>query len=646
MCGICGIWGKSDSNSLDAMAAAMHHRGPDDCGVFREEGIALGMTRLAILDISRAGHQPMCNPDGNIWIVYNGEAYNYREERNILSKKGYSFRSGSDTEVVLRMYEAYGDDFLKRIRGMFALAIYDKRKGPGHQRLLLARDHLGIKPLLYAHSKGCFIFASEIKAILANSFIERRFDPEALRLLITHGSIPQPLTAISGVRMLMPGHLMIIEAGKERIARFWNLETDRVADLRNRPYQEQVERMKAALEESVRLQLVSDVPIGAFLSGGIDSSLLVALMMKTQNSIVKTFSVGFEQEGRSIDETDVAQKTAHILGTSHNRVLVTGQDVRDRITHIASALDQPSVDGVNSYFVSLAAKKGSTVAISGTGGDELFAGYPWFINMAKATYKDSQKPLWEKTGSLISSASRLRFFNSMIKTRLGSIIDQLRGQDGFVPRYARQFQIFGPYGTSKILSKDLHQQCLIGQEPSNDLSFVDELPEGSPVERVSALCLRGYTQNQLLRDIDAVAMSHSLEVRVPFLDPVIVDMALSLPDSIKLGDPSHINNVPSNDYRTTGIKKILIDAGRDLLPNDIDLQSKRGFAMPFQSWLKGPLKDVFDDTLASTTIRRRGFFNALQVQHIKDTFIKGTENWAKPWLLMITELWCREVLDR
>jgi asparagine synthase (glutamine-hydrolysing) len=561
-------------------------------------------------------------------------------------KRGYTFNSGSDTEVVLRMYEAYGDDFVKRMRGMFALAVYDKRRGPGHARLLIARDHLGIKPLLYARSEGRFIFASEMKALLASSLIERSFHPEALLLLLTHGSIPQPLTAVEGVEMLLPGHLMIIERGGEKIERYWQLDINRMPELRRSAYQEQVQIVKHALEESVRLQMVSDVPIGAFLSGGLDSSLLVALMTRVHDSRVKTFSVGFEQEGSDIDETDAARKIAHLLGTDHTRVQVTGADVRDRITHIARALDQPSVDGINSYFVSLAARQGLTVAISGTGGDELFAGYPWFLNMAKAAYSDSQRPYWHKIEYLASSLARHAFFNPLVGTPVGSMLERIRGMSGFVPRYARQYQIFGPRGTARTLSREIRHQCSVGQEPSHDRSFVDALPNGSPVERTSALCLMGYTQNQLLRDIDAVSMSHSLEVRVPFLDPVILDMALSLPDSTKLGDPSRTNGCPSDTYRATGAKRILKDIGFNMLPGDIDLQPKRGFGMPFHAWLTGPLRDVLEDTLAPETIHRRGFFDAVQVEKEKKAFFDGTSYWAYPWLLMITELWCREVLDR
>lgn len=628
------------------MISAMHHRGPDDSGIFQENGIAIGMKRLAIIDVTPTGHQPMSTPDELIWIVYNGETYNFKEEREILFKKGYVFRSTSDVEVVLRMYEEYGDDFLLRMRGIFALAIYDKRMGLGKERFLLARDHLGVKPLLYTKIGSSFIFASEMKSMLASGLIERQFDPEALRLLLSYGSITQPMTAVSGIKMLLPGHRLIIEHGKEHLDRFWKLGIDRFPDLRKADYEEQVCIIRDSLEESVRLQMVSDVPIGAFLSGGVDSSLLVALMSQISGAKVKTFSIGFEQEGLSIDETDDAQRIAKFIGTDHERVLVTGTDVRNRIEHIVYSLDQPTVDGVNSYFVSLAARQAVTVAISGTGGDELFAGYPWFRNMAILSYKDKQNSwLSSSLRKVLSHIARLELFNPLSQGYFRDKLERARVSSGFVSRYAHQYLIFGVNGASKMLSPEIKRLTNYGRDPLHDIKLADELPSGSPIERVSALCLRGYTQNQLMRDIDVVSMSHSLEVRVPFLDHLFIDMALSLPDNTKL---KNINSIKpsSSTYRDTGSKRILIDVSDNLLPPGMDLQQKRGFGMPFDSWLRGPLKGVMDDMLSPSTIKKRGFFDAQAVQSVREKFLTGNTSWANPWLLMITELWCREVLDK
>ena len=646
MCGICGILGDTPRQNLEAMILAMHHRGPDDSGIFQDSEITLGMTRLAIIDISPRGHQPMSNNDGSVWIVYNGETYNFQQERELLEGKGHAFISNSDTEVVLRMYEHYGDDFLMRMRGMFALAIYDKRRGKGRERLLLARDPLGIKPLLYTRAGSRFIFASEMKAVLASGFVERKVDPEALCLLLTYGSITQPMTAVMGVKMLLPGHCLIIESGREQIERFWKLETNRRNGMREKPYDELIAEVRSAMEESVRLQMVSDVPLGAFLSGGVDSSLLVALMSKISRHKVRTFSVGFETEGAHIDETDDAERVAGFIGTEHTRVMVTGQEVRDRISHIANALDQPSVDGVNSYFVSMAARRGATVAISGTGGDELFAGYPWFINMLVASSRDARHPWHTAIKRWLADIARQPLFSPLADNHFGDIFDRVKSCSGFLARYARQYQIFGIHAAGRVLSPNLRNLTRIRREPAYDITLADELPYAPPIERVSALCLRGYTQNQLLRDIDAVSMAHSLEVRVPFLDTVVVDLALSLPVNAKLGDISRLSNPEAATYRETGAKKILIDVGRGLLPEGMDLQTKRGFGMPFDSWLRGTLRDVLEDTLSADTMRSRGFFDEKEVQALKKDFLTGRTSWPRPWLLMMTELWCREVLDK
>jgi asparagine synthase (glutamine-hydrolysing) len=649
MCGICGVWNQSNAAdsgaAVRAMVSALHHRGPDDSGVVQDQNVTLGMTRLAIIDVSSAGHQPMMSPDEQIRIVYNGELYNFREERSLLEKLGYSFRSTSDTEVVLCMYEHYGDDFLLRLRGMFALAIHDKR---GRERLLLARDQLGIKPLVYTAKNSRFVFASEIKALLASGLVAPEIDPVALRLLLTHGAIVQPHTILRDVKMLLPGHRLIVAAGHDaKVERYSSLGVDRCADLRARRYEEQVDAVRSALEESVRLQMVSDVPLGAFLSGGVDSSLLVALMAKnTSEKRLKTFSVGFEAEGKHIDETDHAQTTADFLGTDHSRVVVRGEDVADRIEQIAFALDQPTIDGINSYFVSMAARSRVTVAISGTGGDELFAGYPWFEQMAYEEKQRQSAPLKSAARSLLTSVARQPVLDSLVPMRGGYRFGHWRDDAGFLARYYAANPMFEAPWTARLLARDLRTAAQAGRSPHYDLSAIDELPEGTVIERVTGLCVRGYTANQLLRDIDAASMAHSLEVRVPFLDPVVANVALSLPDSAKLGsDPRPANDSPRS-YREAGTKRILLDVAKDLLPPGFDTRPKTGFSMPFNSWLKGPLRDVLIDTLSEQTVRKRGLLDAESVAGVRDQFLAGVCQWPQPWLLMMIELWAREVLDR
>lgn len=638
--------GEIQQQNFERMLETMRHRGPDDQGSFIRKGISLGMVRLSIIDLSKNGHQPMSNEAGSVWIVYNGELYNFQDERTILENGGYSFRSTSDTEVVLRMYEHYGDDFLCRMRGMFALAIYDMRPGVGKERLILARDPLGIKPLLYAHTDSHFVFASEMKSILASGLIRRTFDPEALRHLLTYGAIIQPRTAIEGVKMLLPGRRLILDSGGIKIEQYWSLGVSRISTLQQVPYEDLVDKVRDALTECVRRQMISDVPIGAFLSGGVDSSLLVALMAKCSGHQIKTFSVGFEREGARIDETDDAARIARYIGTDHTRVIVTGKDVRERIKHIVASLDQPSVDGVNSYFVSLAASREVTVAISGTGGDELFGGYPWFIEMTRQKDWDRQHPLFTSMKHFYGSLAQNPWFDTLIQSWLGVPLDQVRKRRGFLSRYTRCNMVLGPHRAACLLAPQIRGSACIGLEPSCDLAPADELPDEPPIPRVSALCLRGYTQNQLLRDIDAVSMAHSLEVRVPFLDPVLVDIALSLPDDTKLGECSKIADPNGATYQCTGAKRILIDVGRDILPEGMDKQKKRGFGMPFESWLKGPLREILEETLSDEAIRSRGFFDPEYVDRMKRDFFKGNGGWTGPWLLMIIELWCREILDK
>ncbi|WP_224983683.1 asparagine synthase (glutamine-hydrolyzing) [Geomonas agri] len=607
MCGICGIIGESRHGAVVSMVKALRHRGPDDFGIHVETGAAFGMTRLAILDLSPGGHQPMLSHDGNVLIIYNGELYNFKEERTILEGRGHSFRSQSDTEVVLAMYLEYGDAFLSRMRGMFALGIYDKRPGTGRERLLLARDQFGIKPLLYHLANSRLVFASEMKAILASGLVPKNFNPDALPFLLVKGSIPQPLSAITGVTMLPPAHYLVMQNGCCNTKRYWSFGIDRVPGLRGASFQEQVAAVRQRLEESVRLQMVSDVPVGAFLSGGVDSSLMVAMMARLSDHRVKTFSVGFGPEGSAMDETDDARRTAQFVGSDHTRVEIGGSDVRDRISHIAASLDQPTVDGVNSYLVSLAVSRHVKVAISGTGGDELFAGYPWFLNVLRAARA---------------------------------------GDRDLALRYASEYLIFDLQPALSLLSDETQRNFDADRFMHDTVRLPDELPEADPIERVSVLCLRGYTQNQLLRDIDAASMAHSLEVRVPFLDIPLLDTALSLPLAAKLNPDTDQLDPYAATYRQTGVKRALIEIGRSILPPDMDVQPKRGFGMPFATWLKGPLREVMEDTLSPTAVAGRGLFSVQGVSRVRDEFLAGRGGWPQLWIPMMTELWCRELLDQ
>ncbi len=645
MCGICGIWGSSDNKSVEIMLESIVHRGPDDSGIYLDQNVTLGMVRLAIIDTTSHGHQPMLSDCGNIIIVYNGEVYNFREERAILEQKGYRFNSDSDTEVVLKLYEHYGDDFLKRLRGMFALAIYDKRMGVGAERLLLARDPFGIKPLLYSFQNNRLIFASELKSLLSSGIIEKKINHDVLRLLFTYGSIKQPWTMIEDIYMLMPGHRLVLDKKgnyrNEQYAVDLYKKDDYISSL---SYNEQKAYLHDILKESVRLQLISDVPLGAFLSGGIDSSLIVSFMTQLSGRKVKTFSVGFESEGAHIDETDDALKIADFLNTDHFRVVVTGEDFRNSFFHIIKFLDQPSVDGVNSYFVSKAAAENVTVSLSGTGGDELFAGYPWFVRMLQYTEHKKNESFKEKTLSGLFSKSIFDQW-ALYPGRFHSIIEKYRGLSSFTSAFGRLYYISGLDNVRQIFTKNMLKKMQKSGDIGSAYEDMDSLRKDSDVNRVSALCINGYLKNQLLRDIDVMSMAHSLEVRVPFVDPVVLKAALSLPDSAKIAGDIINKNPYSDTYRDLGTKKILIDIGKKYLPKDYDLQPKRGFGMPFDIWMKNHIADYIEDALSFESITKRGFFNYSYVKNIYDLFKKDIAGWPQIWLFVVIEYWCREYLD-
>lgn len=632
MCGIAGIFGRPKVAAVDAMLGAMLHRGPDDGGVFHDHCAALGQRRLAIIDTSPAGHQPMPSADGDVQVVFNGEIYNFREQRALLEQRGHVFKSQSDTEVVLVLYEAYGESFLSRLRGIFALGIYDRRGGPGREKLLLARDQFGIKPLLYAERGGSLIFASELKGLLASDLIERRVDAAALRQFLSLGSVYQPRTMVEGVKALPSAHMMMVSADGVRIARYWSYEQDRIRGLRLRPYREQVDILHDVIAESVRLQMVGDVPVGAFLSGGVDSSLVVALMSRASGAHVKTFSVGFETGASAEDESHEAAEIAKVLETDHSRVLVTGDDAAAHLGKFVRGLDQPSVDGFNSYFVSYAAAQGVTVSLSGTGGDEVFLGYPWFGHIARDFPGADQPP----RGA----------FRRLLE-RLSPDVRPAGGQADDGPAIRRMFgglyHCFGPDLATQLLAEERRAGSDY-RSFDEDLLSNDELPAAGSLARTSVLCLNGYTRNQLLRDIDCCAMTHSLEVRVPFLDPVVVDHALSLPDDAKLTMGARTLEYGAS-YDESGVKRIVCDVAKRYLPPwFFSKRAKKGFGLPFGDWLRGPLYEIMSDALSPESVSRGGLFDPQQIATVRADFLAGRRPWSHAWSPMVAELWRREVL--
>lgn len=603
MCGLAGIVSTSLTGDriqapLQRMTHAMKRRGPDGNGLKIESSCGLAHTRLAIIDTSTNGAQPMTR--AGVTLVYNGELYNFQHQRKLLEAKGYQFVGQSDAEVLLALYLHYKEACVHHLRGMYAFAIWDSHR----QTLFCARDPLGIKPFLYTATSQGLIFASSIKALLASQLVECTVDRNALRALLERGSIPQPTSILRGVSWLLPGYSLTIKPGELPVVDCFRPLRTQATALNGTEWASIKCQGENLLREAVRQQLVADVPIGAFLSGGIDSSLLVALMAQ-EHSNLRTFSVGFEGglTTDSEDETADAAVVAKHLGVDHCQVLVREQDVADNLPAVVSGLDHPTVDGVNSWFVAQAASQDLTVAISGTGGDELFAGYPWFGAMQ--TF--AQQPWTQR-----------------LKQRFQGVT--------FQSTFDAQYRIFDGLTASALCPETSPP----GPRP-------DPLSQADPLSRVTGMLLSGYTRDQLLADIDTAAMHHSLEVRVPLLDEALLDFALSVPAMAKVAPPDAA--APAGSYAASGVKRLLVEIGEPLLPEGFADRAKRGFSLPFDSWLRGILLPVMKELLSEETTRRRGFFDPGAVQSVVEGFLAGRLHWTRPWLLMMTELWAQEVLD-
>ena len=607
MCSISGVFNVSGDDSSDVvtrMNSALKHRGPDDEGIANCGCVCLGNTRLAVIDTSRGGHQPMHDPETGNWITYNGETYNFKQLRNELEDD--LWRSNSDTEVVLRAYRRWGVDAFRRLRGMFALAIWDERK----RELILARDPLGIKPLYYYRTETVFVFASEVRALLASGLVPRRLNADGVASYLATGSIESPLTIVDGVRQLLPGQYLRVHAteGKLEISiGDFAAATHQVNGLRSRA--DAVARLRAELEESVRLHLVSDVPLGVFLSGGMDSSALVALTTQITGCPPRTFSVVFDEATYS--EASHARAIAAKFHTDHCETRLTEDQLLDVLPHAIASLDQPTMDGINTFVVSKAVKQaGVTVALSGLGGDELFAGYPSFRRALKvqATSSIAKQFLRSVSGfgkvALNGSTQRQKFWQLAASS----------GRPEDVYRISRQ--LFSPQSVKALTSRDSHA----GKYESDRTDTVNAISE---------LELRGYMTNTLLRDTDAMSMAHSLEVRVPLVDVKVVDFALSLPGKWKLNG----NGVA---------KPLLADALADLLPRELLTRPKMGFTLPFERWMQSSLRTEISTVLDNDGPWRDLGLVAESVRNVWRKFLQKPRavGWSRPWSLYVLARWC------
>ena len=623
MCGICGIYGKdADIEVVRKMASAMSHRGPDGEGFMEKPNMVLGHRRLSIIDLSERASQPMRNETGDIWIVFNGEIYNFPELRRELMKYGHRFNSDTDTEVVVHGYEQWGQDCLDRLRGMFAFAIYDERE----DILFLARDRLGEKPLYYFERDGSFVFASELKAIISSVLTDKQIDPVGLHHYLSFYSVPSPNTMVSGVNSLLPGHKIVVTGNKGiKVKRYWSLPESCEESTAKIKLESAKEELRELMLESVRMRLISDVPLGAFLSGGVDSSIVVGLMSSLMSLPVDTYSVGFRGEGSEISELKYAKLLADRFVTNHKEVILSGRDVLNDLDRIVRGIDQPSGDGVNTYFVSKAAKEGMTVALSGLGGDELFAGYPHFAGFksqheeehcVNRIFGHSAKRIAEV---LPQNIKKRQPFKSM--RYFGESINR---------KYSLSRSVFWEDEKLRLYSDNYLSDNLKYLQDSS-LFYSDVVVNADDVVRsVSKLELLGYMPNTLLRDTDAMSMVHSLEVRVPLIDHKLVEYVYLLPSKFKLN-----GNIS---------KYLLVEAFRDLIPKEILERKKTGFEIPMGYWLKNELREVVYDVFSKDSIEKRGIFKYNEMQSIYKRFYEGRAGYMLIWMFVILELWMRKFL--
>jgi asparagine synthase (glutamine-hydrolysing) len=626
MCGINGIYGLTDEavarEKLIAMNTCMQHRGPDDEGSFVKEGIALGHRRLSIIDLSSAGHQPMASSDGRYQIVYNGELYNYRELKFELqrvisgsSERAYIFQTNTDTEVIIAAYARWGADCLKRFNGMYAFAIWDLET----QELFIARDRLGIKPLYYLYTNGIFAFSSEIRSLLAGGFIPKKMDKDGLADYLRYQTVHAPNTIVKGVKMLMPGHYVEVKKEKLTIKSYWSLTKNISHASDGKSYAEVCKDVETLLTKSVERRLIADVPFGAFLSGGIDSSAVVGLMSKVSAEKVRTFSVTFDES--EFSEAKYAQLIAKKFNTDHHEIRLSPGDFIKELPNALKAMDHPSGDGPNTYVVSKATKHaGITMALSGLGGDELFAGYDIFKRAAELN-KIKWMNMVPRPVRAIGGSGLMKMKPGVASEKIAELLKQEKISFNSFYALSRQVLTDGQIG-SVLNTTELPRNSV---SEILDTYRVEEISSG--ISRVSVAEIASYMQNVLLRDTDQMSMAHALEVRVPFIDYTLVEYVLGVPDKYK---------------STASPKKLLVDALGDLLPAEIVHRPKMGFTFPWKSWMKNELKAFCEQKMIS--LSKREMFREEGVIKLWKDFMKDDPRitWSRVWYLVVLENWLQE----
>jgi len=617
---MCGIAGNIHPNrdvaerALSAMTRVQAHRGPDDEGleVITKKGgtLVFGHRRLAIIDLSPAGHQPMQDPETGNWITFNGEIYNFQELRRILEKKGLEFRTKADTEVILKAYAVWGRECVNQFRGIFAFGIWNTKR----ETLFLARDQLGVKPLYYHQGKDCFIFASEVRAILVSDLVPRKLDINGLYSYLAYGSVQDPYTLIEGINSLLPGHFIEWKEGDIYIHRYWHLPPPEAVNpqLPKDVYYQVAE----VLSDAVRNQLISDVPLGAFMSGGIDSTAIAALMQKTSTAPAKTFSIVFDEA--KYDERKYSRLAAKHIGTDHTELELRGGTVRKDLPQALSAYDQPSIDGLNTYFVSKVTKEaGLTVALSGVGGDEIFGGYDGYSKslLAERWGKPIQAFASFVPGPLCRMLNR---WNGSEPIRKVLSLLNTRRHPYFISR-----RLFSNWQIGQLLHRDIPR--ISSWEPETFDRIEREVKGYDSINRTSAFELQTYMLSTLLRDTDQMSMAHALEVRVPLIDHKLVEFLFTLPGYLKVD-----KNFP---------KPLLTKALDNDIPKECIFRPKRGFELPFEVWLREKLQEEMKESFLNSREDEAWPLGKKGLSQIWQEFQRGKLNWSRMWGIYVLQHW-------
>ena len=605
-----------DKALLQAMCDRIVHRGPDDEGQFIEGNVGIGMRRLSIIDLS-SGHQPMSNEDGSIWIVFNGEIYNHIGIRSELEAKGHRFSTRSDTEAIVHAYEEWGEDCVDRLNGMFGFAIWDTTR----QQLFLARDRLGIKPVYYYHSPEKFAFASEMKSLLQDRDIPRKINVRALDTYLTVEYVPAPMSILEDVFKLPAGHTLSWKDGRIALRQYWDVGAggEAVVDVESA-----CAELLALLEDAVRIRLMSDVPLGTFLSGGMDSSAVVALMSRSMDRPVKTFSIGFEDS--SYNELEFAREVAERFGTEHCEFILR-PDIADLTEKLVHFIDEPFGDFsiFPTYLVSKMARRYVTVALSGDGGDELFAGYDTYrADRLAGRYKRIPGLL---RGAIIQPAVRALPPTARKKgliNRARRFVEGMQYPEDL--EHVRWMIFMSPAEKRRLYSPAMRAE-VDGTDGTDFVrSHFSRAGSSDPLNRQLYVDIKTYLVDDILVKVDRMSMATSLEARVPFLDHRVVEFAARLPGSMKYADGE--------------TKWILKRALRDVLPEKIRHRGKEGFSIPIKNWLKRELKPLMMDVLSPEKVREAGFFNPDAVQRLIDEHLRNAENHShRLWALMMFGIW-------